>query len=114
MSTYESHHSEELKNQVAGIGHTAAMPQRSASFRVDWLDLEDTSWPALLEAGYRATITLQLKTGTERVKWALVHSKQVENLLANQAHPRFPYIIHDWHIFPLPGRQIDTIQTPTK
>lgn len=101
--SYESHHSEELKNQAAGIGHNTALEVRSHSMRVDWLDMPDTSWPALLEAGYRATMTLQLKTGGERIKWAMVSAKQVQNMLKHQHSPRFPYIVHDWHVFPLPG-----------
>ena len=102
MSTYESHHSEELKNQVAGIGHNGPkIDGMRTSMRVDWLK-GDTSWPALLEMGYRATIDLQLKTGTEVVRWAMFSAQQVTNMLANQDHPRFPYIVKGFHVFPVP------------
>lgn len=103
-----SYHDDQAKSQQTGAGWGQRIPMRSSSMRVDWLDLEDTSWPALQAEGYQATITLQLKTGEERVKWALVSSKMVSGMLANQTSPRFPYIVHDWHVFPLPSFQTET------
>lgn len=100
--SYDDHYSNEMKNQAAGIGHrSAGLGTMRTSMRVDWLP-GDTSWPALQELGYRATMDLQLKTGTEVVRWAFISPRQVTQMLQNQTHPRFPYIVKGFHVFPLP------------
>jgi hypothetical protein len=100
--SHESHHSNEMKNQAAGIGfHGPKIDGLRSSMRVDWLK-GDTSWPALQAQGYAATIDLKLKTGTEVVRWAMLSAKQVTNLLANVDHPRFPWEVKGFHVFPLP------------
>lgn len=98
-----SYYDDQAKSQQTGAGWATRVPVLSSSMRVDWLDLEDASWPSLQAEGFQATITLQLKTGEERVTWACRSYKMVSNMLSNQKHPRFPYIVHDWHIFPLPS-----------